>query len=619
MIIALCQMEVVPKDLKRNFLKIQEMATEAATKGVDAACFSEMCVPGYMVGDQWEDLSFLQECKHYNLKIKELAENLGINILFGSVDTLPKSTGEDGRLEKENAAFLVAKGEMLKAPKVNLPSYREFEDKRYFKGGGFIPYPTYINKEGDLSVTPYTGFLSMSTCEDGWDQDYIHKPIQGLAQQLSKEEEVHIHVNLSCSPFTKGKNAARNRVFSKHSEGFTALCYVNNVGIQNNGKNVFVFDGSTTIYKDGKVLAALPPLEECIGYFGIDLKGEILLEGPWLPIQQDPSLADVLVYGTKKFLEQSRIKKVVIGLSGGIDSALSALIHAKALGPENVVLVNMPTTFNSKTTRGIAKEIATNLKSPYLVIPIERMCDEITSSVREAVFDSGLDLDYTTDAENIAARMRGAGVQAALAAGLKAVFPNNGNKSETAVGYCTMAGDHMGYLAPLADLWKHEVYEVAKQLSDKMGGILPDEIFTLKPSAELSLEHMVDEGKGDPLTYWYHDKLLASWVEPWTREGLLGTLSSYVEGTLLNKLGLAGREQEFAKLFPTDLAFCKDVKRWWNLFHGMAIIKRVQSPPILVVSRRAFGFDYREAIGAFPPSEGVLEILNTLGLEWEAL
>jgi NAD+ synthase (glutamine-hydrolysing) len=375
-------------------------------------------------------------------------------------------------------------------------------------------------------------------------------------------------------------------------------------------------------------MGALPPLKECLGYVEVYQDGSMsLVDGPWLKEQEDPTLSEVLVYGTKMFLQSCGIHKVVIGLSGGIDSALSTLIHVKALGPENVVLVNMPTEYNSETTKGIAADIAKNLGCPYMVVPIGDLCRRLESTItnpfKDVYKDAGgmgfvredkthplyaVNNAYKVDSENIAARMRGAGIQAALAAGLKAVFPNNGNKSELTVGYCTLYGDVGGYMAPLADLWKYEVYEVAKQLSDEMGGILPEAIFTLKPSAELSADHNVEEGKGDPLVYWYHDKLLASWMEPWSRRGIEGTLQDFKDGKLLLNLGLQEYAPQFIQMFPTTLDFIKDAERWWTQFN-QSVFKRVQAPPVLVVSRRAYGFDFRESMG------GVAYTLNYLRLK----
>jgi NAD+ synthase (glutamine-hydrolysing) len=593
--IALCQMKVVAGRPDINVEKMCKMMREATANGARVVSFSEMCIPGYMIGDNWEDRAFIEDCDNWQQVVSSLAEELGITVLFGNVEKADNMGAkyEDGRPLKYNSVWIRSKTSCSTHRKVNLPNYREFDDKRYFAQGDKYQFPVSVESIG----------ISASVCEDGWNDDYARNPIKEI--KAYAENVNHLHFNLSCSPYTKGKNGARNKRFAKHSVGFSALCYVNCVGVQNNGKNVFVFDGSTTIYKNGSVFGALPPLVECIGYFDIDSSGNVTLDNnqstQWSLDQKDPRTDEVLTYGIREYLAANGISRVVIGLSGGIDSALSALLHVRAIGSENVILVNMPSEHNSNITKSIAAKIASNLNCPYVVIPIDASVSSIQNEVLTGItinttkhFQYNLsDLYY----ENVQARMRGAGIQAALASATSAVFPNNGNKAEMMVGYCTIAGDLLGYLAPLGDLWKHEVYDIARELSRRMGGILPDDIFTVKPSAELSDSQNVSNGGGDPIIYWYHDKLFASWEEPWDRKNIEDTLESYVKGTLLYELGLEDRKKDFDNLFPDDQAFVNDLERWWKQFKGIGVVKRIQAPPVLVIGRRAFGYDFRESTG----------------------
>jgi NAD+ synthase (glutamine-hydrolysing) len=165
------------------------------------------------------------------------------------------------------------------------------------------------------------------------------------------------------------------------------------------------------------------------------------------------------------------------------------------------------------------------------------------------------------------------------------------------VGSSTLYGDLGGYLAALGDLWKSEVYSLGRYFNDVVFGreVIPEGIFTVVPSAELSEHQDVDQGKGDPLVYPYHDRLFFSWVQRWNRATPEEVLEWYAEGRLEAELGL--KDVDLKALFPDAASFIRDLERWWNLYNGIAVAKRVQAPPVLAVSSRAFGFDHREALG----------------------
>ena len=162
------------------------------------------------------------------------------------------------------------------------------------------------------------------------------------------------------------------------------------------------------------------------------------------------------------------------------------------------------------------------------------------------------------------------------------------------VGYTTLYGDLGGYLANLADLWKGEVYAMGRHINEKVFGrpVIPEGSFTVVPSAELGPAQAVDEGKGDPLVYPYHDCLFRAWVEDWNRSTPEEILEWYLEGTLEQRLGYTGRVSD---IFATPAQFIADLERWWNQYQGLGVAKRIQAPPVLAVKRRAFGFDHREA------------------------
>ena len=280
---------------------------------------------------------------------------------------------------------------------------------------------------------------------------------------------------------------------------------------------------------------------------------------------------------------------------------MAAALYAKVVGPENLLLVNMPSVFNSATTKGLSQELANNLGCQYMIIPIQESVDHTIKQLEETPMvnlgtgsESHLRVSSFV-AENIQARDRSARVLAGAAAAFGGGFTCNANKAQTTVGYSTLYGDQSGFLAALADLWKYQVYALAHYMNTTVYGreVVPQGIIDIVPSAELSSAQNVDEGKGDPIKYPYHDFLFRSFVERWQKATPEDLLEWYKAGTVETNLGCeAGL---VAKYFPTAADFIHDLERWWNLFTGMAIAKRIQAPPVLAVSRRAYGFDHREA------------------------
>jgi NAD+ synthase (glutamine-hydrolysing) len=200
--------------------------------------------------------------------------------------------------------------------------------------------------------------------------------------------------------------------------------------------------------------------------------------------------------------------------------------------------------------------------------------------------------------ENIQARDRGSRLLAAVASAFGGVFTCNANKAEASVGYSTLYGDLSGYLALIGDLWKEDVYGLGRYLNRQVykREIIPAGCFRIIPSAELSVDQDVGQDRGDPLHYPYHDRLFFAWVQNWSRNTPEEILAWYLDGILMEKLGCA-KKVEIKALFPTPGDFIADLERWWELYNGMGVAKRVQAPPVMAVSSRAFGFDHREHLG----------------------
>lgn len=603
------QMEIIPGRPDFNYQKISNIIGQAKEKKADILLLPEMCLPGYLIGDLWEQQTFLDDCAYYAQQIAAQAENLCI--VFGSVATEAGKINEDGRIRKYNAAYICQNGTMLSGYlgrnfiiKNSLPNYREFDDARYFHSlqklcaEENIPIADALQPIA-ITINGQQIKLGVMLCEDGWTDNYQYNIPSILA-----EKEANLLCNLSCSPYSLGKNKKRHRLLAAQSQAASKpLIYCNNVGIQNNGKNIFTYDGSSCVYNaSGKLAAALPMFtDELLEFTWNTETNEINSTNlPTAPQQETDIIYHTLRYGTQQFLKQCGINKMTIGLSGGIDSAVTAAMYTDILGPENVLLLNLPSRYNSEATKNIAQRLAEKLHTNYAVMPITESCQHtekqlthtpITDFSSNATFNLGLS---RLQRENIQARDRGARLIAAAAAAFGGAFSCNSNKSEIAIGYATFYGDICGALAMIGDLWKHQVYALGHYLNDKIfkDEVIPNEIFTIRPSAELSEEQTVGVG-GDPLVYEYHDYLFKAFMERWHKITPADILRWYKNNTLAAELGCSYKIIQ--DTFPDNHAFIADLERWWKLFSGFAVAKRIQAPPILSLSKRSFGYDHREA------------------------
>ena len=561
--IACGQMEIIAGRPDLNTKKMLELIGLAKNDKVDILLFPELAVPGSMIGDLWEQTDFLKDCETYGQEIIEAAQD--IIVIFGNVAIDWKRKNKDGLVRKYDAAFTAQNG---------IPACHQCDAPRYFSGQERLlkdKRASLKNGWGSVTVTvqgkEYK--LGLLLGEDGLTDNGIAN-----VPAMLKKSGADMICNLSSSPFILGKNSQRHLRFSKQAKELQLpVVYCNHTGIQNTGKNIYTFDGQSCVYgPDGMVKAAAPMFEEKLLTFSWDREHDKIrayaAQDELITTEDDDAeiLYKTIRYGTSRFLKQTGIKRMVLGASGGIDSAVTAALFTDILGPHQVLLVNMPSRYNSELTKNLAQNLAENLGCCYTITPINESVSHTVEQLYTPIFS----------------------------AAFKGGISCNANKAEITVGYGTFYGDLIGLFCPLGDLWKHQVYALGKYLNESVfkRNVIPEQIFTIRPSAELSQEQTVGNG-GDPLVYEYHDYLLRAFVENWDTSSPAEILKHYIHHDLEAFLGC--RAGILSQIFHTHAAFCKDLERWYGLFTGLAVAKRIQAPPILSLSKRAFGTDYREA------------------------
>jgi NAD+ synthase (glutamine-hydrolysing) len=483
--IALAQIDTTVGAFEQNAEKIRDWTRQARDRGAQVVLFPELAITGYPAKDFLELPEFVRRCGAALEDLARPAEwNRGIAVVLGAVE--PHGGAGAGLF---NAAVLLVDGRRAaSARKMLLPTYDVFDEGRYFDPG---------DEPGLIEVAGVR--CGLSVCEDIWndkvfwrrrryDRDPIEESVTRGAQLL---------LNISASPYAQGKPRLREEMLGAVAKRHAVpVAYVNMVG----GNDGLIFDGHSAVYDpSGKVVARARGFGEEL------LLADVPGGGPLAPLKEDlDELTEALVLGTRDYAAKTGFDGAVLGLSGGIDSALTAYIASRAFPPDRVLGVAMPSRYTAEMSNDDAARLAKNLGIRFTTIPIEPMFEAFLGSLAESF--KGRAPDVTE--ENIQARVRGS-VLMALSNKTGRLLLTTGNKSELSVGYCTLYGDMAGGLAVIGDVPKMTVFALARN-ANKHGEVIPERTLTRPPSAELR-ENQKDEDSLPP--YPVLDDILHAYVE----------------------------------------------------------------------------------------------------------
>ena len=562
--IALAQIDPTVGDLDGNRALILDRLAQAKGAGADVAVFPELAVTGYPPEDLLLRPSFIRAAER---SLEEIArESRGITLLVGTP-----------QLDRDlyNACAVCSGGEVKALVKKRfLPNYGVFDEYRYFAPGNEL----LLFEQGDV-------LIGVTVCEDMWQPG---PPATELALAGA-----HLLVNVSASPFHVGKDREREEMFrtrARDNNVFVAFC--NTVG----GQDELIFDGHSALIDDeGTVIARAPGFEEALLVADVDpasVVGRRLTDARRRALARDTGVADApvvhvgtmrdradeltpavvpfsdeleqmrqaLVLGLRDYVAKNGFEQVVLGVSGGIDSALTAAIAAEALGPQRVHCISMPSRYSSAATRGDARRLAENLGTEFREIEIEPVFEAFLGALAPAFAGREPDLSE----ENLQARVRGT-LLMALSNKFGWLLVATGNKSELSVGYATLYGDMAGGFALLKDVFKTDVFRLSRHLNERAGTeLIPPSIIDRAPSAELRADQL-DEDSLPP--YPALDRVLEAYVE---------------QDRSLEELSGDG--------------FDEDVVRRAVAMVDRAEYKRRQAPPGVRLRPKAFGRDRRTPI-----------------------
>ncbi len=536
MILALAQINPTVGDFLGNLSKIAQFTKAAADQGAHLVVFPEMAICGYPPADMLERPAFLSRSQEALDEVAAMTAGRDIAILCGCITPAHPSTGK----RMMNSAVLLQQGRIaFTQSKRLLPYYDVFDEQRYFASA---ESQTLYNFAGEQ--------MAVTICEDAWNDKnfwphrlYSVDPVEQLMQQGAS-----LVVNISASPYYRNKRELRMKMLAASARRHQVpVVMVNQVG----GNDSLIFDGtSLALAPDGRCIARGASFQEDMVLVDTKaLAGEIR---PEKESKEDVAVYDALVLGTRDYVRKCGFSKAIVGLSGGIDSALVAAIATEALGKENVMGVGMPSEYSSPGSIDDARQLAKNLGIHFELIPIQDIFHAHLSALVPILQDRPPD----TTEENLQSRIRGT-LLMALSNKLSALVLTTGNKSEMSVGYCTLYGDMVGALAVIGDVLKTTVYRLSYHVNRDCE-IIPLSTLTKAPSAELR----PDQKDTDSLPpYEMLDPILEAYVER-------------AQGT--DVIADAQRQEP------------EDVRKVLQLVERSEY-KRQQAAPVLKVTEKSFG------------------------------
>ena len=555
--IALAQINPTVGDFAGNLKKILDGVERAAATGVDLVIFPELATSGYPPADLLEKASFVRSAEDSLSRIAEATKCAGRPaVLVGS----PMRGDGPGQKHVRNVAVVLEDGELrFLQQKMLLPFYDVFDEQRYFE-------PATRQTLTLIKGQP----VAITVCEDAWNdkmfwprQNYPQDPVEELMRQWGALPQTvagqRLILNISASPYWHGKVGTRHRMIGALAERHhAAVVMVNQVGANDS----LIFDGSSfAMNANGEVIAQAGAFRE--DFVVVDTAHDQPL-GPAANPSECQMTWDALVLGTRDYLHKCGFQKAVIGLSGGIDSALVAAIAVDALGTENVRGIGMPSEFSSSGSLTDADRLARNLGIDFHVLPIREIYDGFTHRLDPFFVGTPFGLAE----ENVQPRIRGT-LLMAVSNKTGALVLTTGNKSEMATGYSTLYGDMVGALAVIADLYKTEVYALAHWYNEVHCSreVIPSDTLTKPPSAELR-PGQKDTDSLPP--YEVLDPVLRAYIEEYQAA------------------------EDIARELGLDLELIRKIIRLVEI----AEYKRQQAAPVLKVSKKAFGMGRRFPIAA---------------------